>query len=152
MDPAHQVLTYHEETKHAYQRYARARGFLDWDHQPSPFRTYQGTLQGLLPLLAADPDGAHLDLYERGNNPTWDLTLESIGAFLELSMGLSAWKEIPGGSKWALRMNPSSGNLHPTECHLILPSLIGARPAAAKVTGSQLSSGLYHYHSYAHAL
>jgi SagB-type dehydrogenase family enzyme len=33
-------------------------------------------------------------------------------------MGLSAWKQH-GNSRWALRVNPSSGNLHPTESYLI---------------------------------
>ncbi len=33
-------------------------------------------------------------------------------------MGLSAWKRS-GSSRWALRVNPSSGNLHPTETYLI---------------------------------
>jgi SagB-type dehydrogenase family enzyme len=33
-------------------------------------------------------------------------------------MGLSAWKEY-GASRWALRVNPSSGNLHPTESYVI---------------------------------
>ncbi|MBN0595863.1 SagB/ThcOx family dehydrogenase, partial [Pseudomonas aeruginosa] len=26
-----------------------------------------------------------------------------------------------GGTRWALRVNPSSGNLHPTEAYLLLP-------------------------------
>ena len=33
-------------------------------------------------------------------------------------MGLSAWKQFRS-SRWALRVNPSSGNLHPTESYLI---------------------------------
>ena len=33
-------------------------------------------------------------------------------------MGLSAWKQYRS-SRWALRVNPSSGNLHPTEAYLI---------------------------------
>ena len=43
---------------------------------------------------------------------------------LELSLGLSAWK-VYGTSRWSLRINPSSGNLHPTEAHLILPAMKG---------------------------
>ena len=35
-------------------------------------------------------------------------------------LALSAWKEA-GGTRWALRVNPSSGNLHPTEAYLLLP-------------------------------
>jgi len=45
-------------------------------------------------------------------------TIGTLGLFFELSMGLSARKEIPGMS-WYLRINPSSGNLHPTE---VMPS------------------------------
>src|SRR5262245_11788917 len=33
-------------------------------------------------------------------------------------MGLSAWKQY-GQARWALRINPSSGNLHPTEAWVV---------------------------------
>ncbi len=33
-------------------------------------------------------------------------------------MGLSAWKQF-GASRWPLRVNPSSGNLHPTEAWIV---------------------------------
>ena len=36
-----------------------------------------------------------------------------------LALGLAAWKVIPG-DRWALRCNPSSGNLHPTEGYVAL--------------------------------
>src|ERR1035441_4965604 len=39
-------------------------------------------------------------------------------------MGLSARKEIADAS-WYLRINPSSGNLHPTEAYAVLPALEG---------------------------
>src|SRR4029453_7506053 len=42
----------------------------------------------------------------------------SIGEFLRCSMGLSAWKQY-GQSRWGLRVNPSSGNLHPTEAWIV---------------------------------
>jgi SagB-type dehydrogenase family enzyme len=42
----------------------------------------------------------------------------SVAEFLRCSMGLSAWKQY-GQSRWALRVNPSSGNLHPTEAYVI---------------------------------
>lgn len=57
----------------------------------------------------------------------------------ELSLGLSAWKQ-QGGSRWALRCNPSSGNLHPTEGYLVCAALPG------------LAAGVYHYLSYEHVL
>jgi len=43
---------------------------------------------------------------------------QSIGEFLRCSMGLSAWKQY-GQSRWSLRVNPSSGNLHPTEAWIV---------------------------------
>jgi SagB-type dehydrogenase family enzyme len=134
-----ETLLYHEQTKHHFHRYARSAGFLDWANQPNPFRFYEGVTPVRLPLLQRDPAGEHLALYERSRNAFQDFTRETIGAFLELSLGLSAWKSIPG-STWALRMNPSSGNLHPTEAHLILPALPG------------VNAGVFHYNSFLHAL
>jgi len=52
---------------------------------------------------------------------------------------LSAWKEYKG-SRWALRCNPSSGNLHPTEGYAVVPSMPG------------LEAGVYHYVSRDHCL
>src|SRR5712692_4707573 len=139
-DPAvTETLLYHEQTKHHFHRYARSAGFLDWANQPNPVRFYEGVIAVRLPLLQKDPASEHLALYERNRNAFQDFTRETIGAFLELSLGLSAWKSIPG-STWALRMNPSSGNLHPTEAHLILPALPG------------VTAGVFHYNSFLHAL
>lgn len=134
-----ETLLYHEQTKHHFHRYARSAGFLDWANQPNPFRCYEGVTPLTLPLLQKDPASGHLALYERSRNAFKDFTRETIGAFLEFSLGLSAWKSIPG-STWALRMNPSSGNLHPTEAHLILPALPG------------VTAGVFHYNSCLHAL
>ena len=133
------ALLYHEQTKHHFQRYARSAGSLDWANQPNPFRFYDGVDTVQLPLLAADPVGGHRALYERDGNLFQGVSRSTIGAFLELALGLSAWKSVPG-STWALRMNPSSGNLHPTEAHLILPVLPG------------VPAGVFHYNSYLHAL
>ncbi|MCP3867901.1 MAG: SagB/ThcOx family dehydrogenase [Gammaproteobacteria bacterium] len=52
------------------------------------------------------------------------IDLAAVSAFLELGLGLSAWKCYES-TEWSLRMNPASGNLHPTECYLILPECIG---------------------------
>ena len=134
-----ETLLYHEQTKHHFHRYARSAGSLDWANQPNPFRTYEGVTAVKLPLLQKDPASEHLALYERSRNAFQHFTRETIGAFLELSLGLSAWKSIPGNS-WALRVNPSSGNLHPTEAYLILPTLPG------------VTAGVFHYNSYLHAL
>ena len=45
------VYTYHNETKHSQQRYARSLGYMDWETQPNPYRTYAGTKKIQLPLF-----------------------------------------------------------------------------------------------------
>jgi len=134
-----EIISYHEATKHHYDRYARSPGYMDWKNQPNPFRTYSGSPAYPLKLLAQDPPGAHLDLYERKNNRPQPFTIETVAGFLELSLGLSAWKAA-AGSRWSLRMNPSSGNLHPTEAHLILPPM------------KPIESGVYHYNALGHLI
>jgi SagB-type dehydrogenase family enzyme len=62
-----------------------------------------------------------------------------VAVLFELALGLSAWKEYRG-QRWALRCNPSSGNLHPTEGYAVLPDLPG------------LPAGLYHYDCRDHRL
>ncbi|MFO0753722.1 MAG: SagB/ThcOx family dehydrogenase [Thermodesulfovibrionales bacterium] len=135
------ILRCHEETKHHPDRYARSPGFLDWANEPNPFRIFEGTGSVRLPLRTGDPCANHFSLYERSKNAVLPFTLETISSFLELSLGLSAWKSYRG-STWALRINPSSGNLHPTEAHLVLPPLSG-------LSGS---GGVFHYSPFFHAL
>jgi SagB-type dehydrogenase family enzyme len=134
-----EIIRYHEETKHHYHRYARSAGHMDWENQPHPFRFYEEAQVVQLPLLKEDPQAAFSDLFERQNNPSQGLTIETVAGFLELSLGLSAWKAA-GGSQWALRINPSSGNLHPTEAHLVLPQI------------DAVQGGVYHYSPFLHAL
>jgi SagB-type dehydrogenase family enzyme len=99
------VLRYHDATKHQFGRFAPALGYLDWASQPDPFRRY--TVERLIEL----PRGY-------ASLPDPHITLASIGQFLRGSMGLSAWKQY-ATSRWALRVNPSSGNLHPTEAYVV---------------------------------
>ena len=112
------ALQYHEQTKHHFNRFARSLGHLDWANQPDPFRRYDGAplieLPRRDPLALAVPYEALFD----GSAAPVPFTNHSIGEFLRCSMGLSAWKQF-GRSRWALRVNPSSGNLHPTETYVI---------------------------------
>jgi SagB-type dehydrogenase family enzyme len=134
-----EIIRYHEETKHHYDRYARSSGYMDWENQPNPFRFYEDTKSFGLPFLKKDPSAQYADLYRRDNNSPQGFSIANIAGFLELSLGLSAWKAA-GKSQWSLRINPSSGNLHPTEAHLILPRVDG------------LDDGIYHYNPLLHAL
>ena len=136
---AEKIFQYHEATKHHFSRYARSSGFLDWRNQPDPFRVYAGAERFHLPLLEKDARAGQMALYQRTDMPAQPAVTASVGAFFELSMGLSAWKTA-GESRWSLRMNPSSGNLHPTEAHLVWPGT------------DDLPAGVYHYHPFYHML
>lgn len=133
------VLDYHERSKHRLDRYAPGPGGLDWANQPDPFRRYPGAPRLALPLNAATLAASFADVRCGRLSTPARFDLDHIGALYELSLALSAWKEY-GASRWALRCNPSSGNLHPTEAYLIAPRLPG------------LDAGVWHYVSADHAL
>jgi len=135
------IIAYHDRTKHHPERYARGPGGLDWATQPDPFRRFAGSPMLKLPLAVRDDTPPAAILFGTGTTPPRPFTLDALGLFFELSMGLSARKEIPGMS-WYLRMNPSSGNLHPTEAYAVLP-------AREWLPGG---AGVYHYAPLAHAL
>jgi len=137
--PIAATIAYHERTKHQLQRYARSPGYLDWATQPNPFRTYAGAPRVPLPLGAAELTTLYDALYEPGAVPVQPLERRTLGIFFELSLGLTAWKQA-GASRWALRANPSSGNLHPTEGYAVVPPL------------GEIDAGLYHYLARDHAL
>jgi SagB-type dehydrogenase family enzyme len=139
-DPAIEaVLAYHRRTKHHLHRYAASPGYLDWATQPDPFRTFDGTDRVELPLRADRLAVAYAALYRPGAVLSLPLDRTSVAMLFELALGLSAWKQY-AGNRWALRCNPSSGNLHPTEGYAILPAMPG------------LAAGVYHYLSRDHAL
>lgn len=138
-DALERVLEYHERTKHRLERYAAGPETLDWDAQPDPFRRFEGAPAIRLPLAADHLTTPFEALSVPGAVAPHPLSLESVGIFLELSLGLSAWKEY-GPDRWALRCNPSSGNLHPTEGYIVCRSI------------SDVPDGVYHYVSRDHIL
>jgi hypothetical protein len=143
------VFEYHSRTKHHLDRYAASPEYLDWATQPDPFRRFQGAELLLLdhPSASVDPeyDGLHEPgdgLHEPGRVTAQALDGASLSRFFYLSLALSAWKRVPGSEAWPLRVNPSSGNLHPTEAYLI----------AGPVTDLSREAGIYHYAPREHAL
>ena len=118
------VRRYHDETKHHFHRFSRSLGYLDWASQPRPFRRFAGAASFPLPPRP-DADGRP----------------RAIGDLLRHSLGLSAWKAFRG-SRWSLRVNPSSGNLHPTEAYLLCGPHEGLSNHAA----------VYHYAADRHEL
>jgi SagB-type dehydrogenase family enzyme len=131
------VINYHRRTKHNLQRYAKGPESLDWDDQPNAFRQFIGSPLFKLPPPCAELPLLFADLAKPRNAEP--LTEVSVGLLLELAFGLSAWKQF-GPDRWALRCNPSSGNLHPTEAYLI------------NTDPQLLVTGVYHYQAYEHGL
>jgi SagB-type dehydrogenase family enzyme len=111
------VLDYHQNTKHSFHRFARSLGYLDWAAQPDPFRRYDGAPRLPLPRTALRPDVPYSALFAGGADAA-PMDVPAVGELLRCAMGLSAWKQYQA-SRWALRVNPSSGNLHPTECYVV---------------------------------
>lgn len=129
------IREYHEATKHSWERLYQDRHVIDWSSEPNPFRTYldsprinlgsnfekmESSLSGIWPFRSVRPR----------NKP---ITLNTISTLLYYSMAISAWKSYPGARPWSLRVNPSSGDLHPTETHLYVHNVEG------------IPSGAYHY-------
>jgi SagB-type dehydrogenase family enzyme len=131
---------YHEFTKHSVQALRRTQHFLDWRNMPDPFRHYER-----VPLLdlPADPPSPEIPALELLQGATGVTSAGDGPAFLSellfYSASISASKRVPStGDRYALRVNPSSGNLHPTEFHFITRGL------------RQWPDGLYHYRPSSH--
>eukprot|EP00439_Symbiodinium_sp_Y106_P066832 s1592_g10.t4 len=132
-DRVESVLLYHFRSKHFLDVQASLPGELDWSSQPSPWRSYHGAPRVQLPHS--------LEPLEAASGPV-PLSLASLGAFLRVGVGISAWKSYDGLHMWALRVMPSSGNLQTTEFHVVLPPLDGLAGVPA----------VYHFQPEMHAL
>ena len=108
---------YHEATKHTPERLRRAAYTLDWANMPNPFRHYDGIPVLDLPADPPSPAVAARDVL-RGCVGRTEATdgAAFLSQLLFYSASISATKLAPAtGSHYSLRVNPSSGNLHPTE-------------------------------------
>src|SRR5713101_4680890 len=126
---------YHEATKHSSASLRRNKHFLDWANMPDPFRHYEEVPLVDLPADPPEPDipalavlAGHMGTDE---SPDW---IAFLSRLLFYSASISAAKQTPSGDRYALRVNPSSGNLHPTEFHFRCPT------------------GVYHYRVSSHML
>lgn len=131
---------YHEATKHTAELLVQAPHLVDWSNMPDPFRHYEG-----VPVLdlPADPPCPEIPaLSVLGDVAGWTTAAEGatfLSQLLFYSASISASKYVPStGNRYALRVNPSSGNLHPTEFYFLTRG-IRAWP-----------DGLYHYRPSSH--
>lgn len=131
---------YHEATKHSVESLRRTQHALDWENMPDPFRHYEGVPVLDLPADPPPPELSALEVLAGDSGTTRAREGTTfLSQLLFHSAAISASKRVSSaGSKYALRVNPSSGNLHPTEFHFITKSLNGWR------------DGLYHYRPSSH--
>lgn len=135
------VLQYHRRSEHSPAAYARSLGYLDWASQPEPFRHFEGAERILLerPSLSDSPPYGALSC-PRSISPA-GIDHASVSRLLYDSLSLSAWKQA-GETRWSLRVNPSSGNLHPIEAYV----------ACSPEAGFCEVPGLFHYDPSTHSL
>ena len=140
-DARRTVLAYHERTKHHFARHARSLGYMDWDTQPDPFRRFEGAESIALDEAPLEDGPFYDEVHRPANQAARPIDRAAVSRLFYDSLALSAWKQA-GSARWALRVNPSSGNLHPTEGYLL----------AGPIEGLRDRPGLYHYAPLDHAL
>jgi SagB-type dehydrogenase family enzyme len=119
------VFDYHESTRHRFEAFAPGPGFLDWTNQPDPFRRYAGARLILLESVAVTDEPRYDAIFSPASMPAVaPVNHHTISQLFYDSLALSAWKQL-GETSWALRVNASSGNLHPTEGYLVCGSVEG---------------------------
>jgi len=107
---------------------------------PNPFRHYEGVPILDLPVDPPAPQISALQILagKTANTSSRD-GAEFLSQLLFYSASISASKRVAAtGYTYALRVNPSSGNLHPTEFHFSTDGLI------------HWPDGLYHYRPSSH--
>jgi SagB-type dehydrogenase family enzyme len=136
------VFAYHDRTKHHLRRYARSLGYMDWATQPDPFRTFDGADRLALDHATSSAEPSYDRLFGAQALPVQPVNSATVSRWLYDSLAISAWKQAPGTRPWSLRVNPSSGALHPTEGYLV----------TGPVPGLCTTAGVFHYNAYHHAL
>ena len=131
---------YHESTKHSPESLRQTTHVLEWANMPDPFRHYEGVPVLDLPADPPAPDVPAMEVLQ-GIGPATPVRdgQAFLSGLLFYSAAISASKLVPStGDRYALRVNPSSGNLHPTEFHFITRGV------------EQWPDGLYHYRPSSH--
>src|ERR1700693_1361587 len=131
---------YHDCTRHSVESLRRAPHVLDWANMPDPSRPSEGVPVLDLPADPPVPKIPALGVLQGvyGTTPARDGPT-FLSQLLFYSAAIRASKRVPStGDRYALRVNPSSGNLHPTEFHFLTRGL------------KEWPDGLYHYRPSAH--
>src|SRR5574337_823516 len=136
------IREYHEATKHSWEKLYQDNHTLDWSNQPDPFRAYLDCSRIALGSSFEKMGGNLSSVWSHQNiTPRSEpIILSTISTLLYYSMAISAWKSYRGIEPWSLRVNPSSGDLHPTETHIYTHNIVG------------IPNGAYHYFAKDHLL
>ncbi|MCQ1536543.1 SagB/ThcOx family dehydrogenase [Methanosarcina sp. KYL-1] len=140
------ILAYHKASKHNFNAYAPGPRRLDMAIKPNLFLSYRGAR--LLQLetesekeLKAKSFPAYEQAFSPGQLRPAVPDRQSISRLFFDSFAISVWRKT-GNAKWPLRINPSSGNLHPTEVYLL----------SGPVEGLLKKPSVCHYAPLPHAL
>ena len=133
----YQSYRYHELTKHSVATLYSEPHYLDWENQPNPFRIYQETER--IPLDHGEKSFSGNFFEPPSVDKNQFISIRILSMIFYYSLSISAWKKYDESS-WHLRVNPSAGNLHPEEIHLIARDIEGLQP------------GIYHYNVLEHLL
>jgi len=122
---------YHERTKYDPQTIVAKGKALDWDKQPSSFKSYQvGKIHDLKGYLTQEaPQDFIAEKWQR------------LSRFLLCSYGLTARIRTSTGEIY-LRSAPSAGGLYPAEIYIV----------ARESNSSFLAQGIYNYQAQTHSL
>lgn len=136
------IREYHEAAKHSWEKLYQDNHTLDWSNQPDPFRAYLDCSRIALGSSFEKMGGNLSSVWSHQNiTPRSEpIILSTISTLLYYSMAISAWKSYRGIEPWSLRVNPSSGDLHPTETHIYTHNIVG------------IPNGAYHYFAKDHLL
>lgn len=137
---------YHQRTKYSPEGLAAKSRALNFDEQPSPYKTYQiGQRIDLKPYLATVPSVGTADANANLGSTLGELDpqdpqlLPRLSQLFYCSYGLTQKLSYMGES-FFLRAAPSAGGLYPAEVYLIVRE------------DGQLKAGLYHYEVQTHSL
>jgi SagB-type dehydrogenase family enzyme len=133
----HEILTYHEATKHSPRSVRASRYTLDFENQPLPFKIYPDL--GRIPLPRDLPESAIPALTaiasssaKDGSGDTRSPDLPALARVLQLSAGITKRKRHPGGEIY-LRAYANTGALHHVDLYLVTGDL------------EALAAGVYHF-------
>jgi SagB-type dehydrogenase family enzyme len=130
----HEILAYHEATKHSPQSVRASHYTLDWENQPLPFKIYpeleriplpRDFRESAIPALTAITSSSA----RNGSGDPRSPDLPVLARVLQLSAGITKRKRHPGG-EIHLRAYANTGALHHVDLYLVTGDL-GALPAGA---------------------